>query len=140
MSAPFAPGRWLAIAASVLVVATVVVAIAVMGTPGAQRQARLDDRRAADLAAIERAVDAYARQHGVLPPALATLQKTRRGLRIVDPEHGAHYGYAVTGRQTYRLCAVFATDTAADPDFRAHNEEWSHGIGRQCFDRNTRRE
>lgn len=42
-----------------------------------------------------------------------------------------------TGTRRYRLCAVFATDTARtaeDADAR-HDDEWSHAARRHRFDR-----
>lgn len=66
-------GRWLAVAASVVVVATVVAAVVVMGSPSAQREAKLDARRAADLFRITSAVDRWVERHDALPPDLASL-------------------------------------------------------------------
>jgi hypothetical protein len=137
MSAPGRGGRWLAIAASVVVAAVVVAAIAVMGSPVEQRAARLDERRVDDLVRIADAIEAHATQHRALPRDLRALAGASR-MRLADPERGEPYAYAVTGAQTYRLCAVFATDSGADGGVQRHGDAWSHGRGRQCFDRNTR--
>lgn len=141
MNAPEAPdrlGRWLAIAAIVVVASTIVASLWVMGSPSAQRQANLDGRRVDDLSHIERLLDDHMSTHDTLPPDLAMLaEQPGRRLSIVDPVDGTPYGYQVTGARTYRLCAVFATDTARVPAtagaWRA--EEWAHGKGRHCFDR-----
>jgi len=135
-SRPVNTGHWLAIAASVVVAAVVVAAIAVMGSPSEQRAARLDERRVDDLVRIASAVEAHATQHRALPRGLAALAGASR-MRLADPERGEPYGYAVTGAQTYRLCAVFATDTGVD-GVQRHGDAWSHGAGSQCFERNTR--
>ncbi|TWG89073.1 hypothetical protein L599_004800000010, partial [Luteimonas sp. J16] len=66
-------GRALVTAAAVAVLASVVAAIAVIGTPPAQRQARLDERRVDHLRQLEAAIDEYARREGRLAPALETL-------------------------------------------------------------------
>ena len=63
-------GRWLVIAASMVVIATVVAAIVVMGSPSAQRESRLDERRVRDLDRIAGAVRNHAEQHGALPADL----------------------------------------------------------------------
>lgn len=144
MSAHRAPdrlGRWLVIAASAVVVLTIVAAVWVMGSPSAQRQANLDGRRVADLSHIQRLLDDHMSTYGTLPPDLATLaEQPGRRLSIVDPVNGTPYGYQVTGARTYRLCAVFATDTseitATAGPWRA--EEWAHGKGRHCFDRKAK--
>lgn len=129
-------GRWLATAATLVVIATVAAAIAVMGSPWAQREAKFDRRRVEDLDRIVAAVSRYADGHGALPPDLATLaRQPGRRLAIVDPRHRTPYTYQVTGARTYRLCASFATDAATDGVGFWTREEWAHGAGRQCFDR-----
>lgn len=129
-------GRWLAIAATLVVISTVVAAIAIMGPPWTQREARFDRRRMEDLDRIAAAITRYADGHGALPPDLATLaHQPGQRLAIVDPKHRTPYTYAITGARTYRLCATFATDAAADGVGFWTREDWSHGAGRQCFDR-----
>lgn len=134
MSAP-APtrgaGRWLAAALVVAALATVAATVVVMGTPGAQREARLDDRRVRDLRHITGAIDRYHQTHGALPAALAALnEQPGVDLALLDPESAAPYGYAVSDGRRYRLCAVFRTDSAA-----RHETEWAHAAGNHCFDR-----
>lgn len=134
-------GRGLTIAASVVVVATVVVAIAVMGSPAAQREAKLDSRRVDDLNQIVQTVDQYVEAHDALPPDLVTLAR-QPGMRlsITDPVDGTPYTYEVTGERSFRLCAVFVTDTSeiqavAGPWVA---EDWNHDAGPQCFIRKAR--
>ncbi len=66
-------GRWLAIAASVVVAATLVAAVWMMGSPSTQREANLDGRRVGDLSQIARLLDDHLLTHDALPPDLATL-------------------------------------------------------------------
>jgi len=130
------PGRWLMVAASAVVVATVAAAVVAIGPPSAQRDARLDARRVQDLARIAELVDAHARRTGALPRDLDALAAP--GLRLpLDPGAGGGYAYQATGTRSYRLCAVFATDTARAGE-RLQPEtmdEWSHGVGQRCFER-----
>lgn len=129
-------GRWLAIVASVVVLATVVAAVLVMGPPAAQREASLDNRRVQDLAGIVGVVELYYRQRGALPPDLATLAGLPgQRLAIADPVDGSPYVYQVAGQKQYRLCAVFVTDTAKSGARAWGGIEWNHAAGRQCFDR-----
>lgn len=135
-------GRGLAIAASVVVLATVVAAVWVMGSPSAQREAKLDGRRIDDLNRIVQVINRDFDAHGTLPADLATLaRQPGQRLSTTDPVNGTPYGYEVTGARTYRLCAVFVTDTA---EIRAvagpwAAEDWNHGAGRHCFDRKATR-
>lgn len=145
MSAAATPdrsGRWLAIAASVVVLATVVAAVLVMDPPSVQRDARLDSRRVDALNHIVRLVDSHVQVHGELPPDLATLA-AQPGLQlsIADPVTGVPYDYTATGGLDYTLCAVFVTDTAKvlAQGGPWNADEWSHDVGRQCFARTAQR-
>ena len=127
----------LAAAVTAVVLAAIVAGILTLGSPGVQRQRRLDERRVADLAHIASAVTAYWQRHSSLPADLASLAN-EPGLRVNarDPETGAAYVYEVTGADLYRLCAVFAFDSAADSAVPARvlALDWAHGAGRHCFD------
>lgn len=141
MSAPAAPGRagrWIAIVASVVVAATIVAAIAVIGSPSRQRLLRMDERRVNDLEAIASQVQAYRGQHGGVPASLDALSG-EPGVRVPqDPASGQPYGYEVLGGGDYRLCARFDTDTADTTDPQAWpRASWVHGMGRQCFRRSA---
>ena len=131
-------GRWIAIVAGIVVLATVVAAIVVMGPPSQQRLQRLDERRIADLGRIQLAVQSYRNMHDGLPVSLAALaEKPGMRLSIVDPASGEPYGYEPTGDSGYRLCARFATDTANAMDAAQTWPPggWDHAAGRQCFER-----
>ncbi|WP_226468689.1 hypothetical protein [Luteimonas panaciterrae] len=128
-------GKWMLIAASVAIVAAVAGAVAVMGSPAAQREIRLDQRRARDLDEVANTVRAYAKKHGQPPPDLGTLTRQPGAhLDIADPVDGTPYVYSTDGKDNFRLCAHFTTDTAKtrDVDWVARN--WEHGAGKQCFD------
>lgn len=131
-------GRWLLVAAGLAVAATVVVAIVVMDSPDAQRQARLDERRVQDLQRLDEAIQAHVRRHDALPAGLEVVTQ-RPGVNhtVSDPLDGTPYVYEPTGPRTFRLCARFATDTA-----RLHARtrplggyDWAHPAGDHCFER-----
>ena len=141
MSAPVAGhgvGRWIAIFASVVVAATILAAIVVMGPPSAQRLSRLDERRVADLGNLTQAIQDYRDAHDRLPADLPTLAaQPGSRLAIVDPGTGQPYGYAALGAREYQLCARFDTDTAATLEAPAAwaPGDWNHGVGTRCFKR-----
>jgi hypothetical protein len=125
-------GWWLAIAASLVMVATIAAAIAATGTPSARRLVRLDDRRVHDLQLLESAVAVHFKEQGRLPDGLAELGRMPGNtLSLVDPDTGASYGYAPKLGRHFQLCAVFATDTGVTSE--ESETEWQHGIGRRCF-------
>jgi len=118
------------------VVAAVVAAVFVLGSPAEQRQRRLDERRVRDLSTIENSIRAYASTHPDLPSDLAALGREPGPRRApTDPETGAAYEYSLTGKEAYRLCAVFAGPSAEAASAYAEREGWTHGAGRQCFER-----
>lgn len=83
-------GRPLAIAASIVVLATIVTSLWVNGSPSAQREARLDERRIRDLDNIMDVIRAHSRETGALPANLGVLAgKPGISLAIVDPISGA---------------------------------------------------
>jgi hypothetical protein len=134
------PGRWLAIAASAVVLATLVAAMLVMGSPEAQRESRLDRKREQDMGRIARAIDSRTAAGKPLPADLASLaREPGRRLSIADPATAAPYAYAITGDHRYRLCAVFTTDTAEESRRQWIDQQWLHGPGRHCFDRKADR-
>ncbi|MGH8073383.1 MAG: hypothetical protein ACREO4_04815 [Lysobacter sp.] len=131
-------GRWLAIVASAVVLATVGIAVMVMDSPAVQRDGRLDSRRIDELNRIVQAIDTYVQANDTLPPDLATLAaQPGQQLSIADPVTGTGYDYTVDGARSYTLCAVFVTDTA-QVEARSgpwNAGEWNHDVGPQCFSR-----
>lgn len=133
-------GRWLAIAASVVVIATVGAAMLAMGSPESQRESRLDRKREQDMERIAMVIDARAVAGKPLPADLASLaSEPGRRLSITDPATNTPYVYEITGDHGYRLCAVFTTDTAQESRKAWIDPDWLHGPGRHCFDRKADR-
>ena len=128
--------RALAIAAVVVVVATVGYSIYVIGTPVQQRQIRLDEQRIEDLRSISRNVDRYYEFNGAMPANLFDLQGPQYSVQsIVDPDTGRPYGYHLVGGVDYELCAVFNAESPERRDERRPFSEsiWDHGPGLTCF-------
>lgn len=139
---PAGYGRWLLIVGALAIVATLVAAVLIMGTPSAQREARLDARRVNDLLGIENAIDAFG-EGRALPTTLTELgQDASTRLALVDPVDGKAYGYSITGDGRYRLCARFAADSrdAIRRGGAGHGRNWDHPAGEHCFDRRKARD
>lgn len=137
MTSPAPVGRWLLVAAALVIVATVAVAVSFMGTPDAQRRARQDERRVRDLERIADEIRDRARLRKPLPTDLATLAgQPGRRLTVADPFTGTDYGYRALDTQRFELCAVFDTDTAraAGEEPRWADRQWPHPSGRHCFE------
>ena len=128
--------RALVIAAVVVVVATVGYSIYVIGTPGQQRNVRLDEQRIDDLRSISRNVDRYYEFNGAMPANLFDLQGQQYSVQsIADPDTGRPYGYHLVGGVDYELCAVFNAESPERRDERRPFSEsiWDHGPGLTCF-------
>ncbi|KLI98724.1 hypothetical protein [Luteimonas sp. FCS-9] len=128
-------GRALIVAGGVASVAAVATALLLIGSPSAQRQARLDATRVHDLLRIEQAAMRQLARDGALPATPAAIDAP--DLRRADPDTGAPYGYRVLAPDRVELCAHFAVDNRdplrqVEPWLRA---EWPHGPGRACFAR-----
>lgn len=130
-------GRWLLAAGAVAMAAAVVAAIVVMGGPGTQRAARLDERRVDDLMRLQSRIERHAKEEGALPADLGALaQRDGVPLRDTGPD-GEPYRYEAVDARHYRLCATFATDDtgAAAAGARWRGDEWRHPAGSHCFAR-----
>ena len=128
--------RALVIAAVVVVVATVGYSIYVIGTPGQQRDLRLDQQRIDDLRNISNNINTYLELNEEMPTSLFEMMGPKYYVRsIEDPETGAPYAYRIIDGTDYELCAVFATDSPErQADRRPFSESiWDHGRGRTCF-------
>jgi hypothetical protein len=127
--------------ATAVVAASVIAAIVMLGGPGVQRKHKMDGVRVQNLTRIALSVNGYFTRHKELPADLDAIAK-EPGYHIsqLDPDTGKPYGYQILGANSYRLCADFSLDSAYDsPEFyNAYpNVSWAHGLGHQCFDRNT---
>ena len=132
------PGKVVLGAAAVVILATLIASVAVIRSPAAEREARLDTRREQDLARIARLVEAHYHRTGELPATLNQLATPGTELPR-DPVLGDSYEYEVTGEQFYRVCARFGTDTARDQRQPFGGDAWLHGAGAHCFDRRVER-
>jgi hypothetical protein len=124
-------------AATLVIVISVIAGLIAIGPPELQRKRKLDEQRLSDLANISQRVKFYSEQKKQLPPDISVLAK-QPGVKLpIDPETGQAYEYSVTGENAYRLCATFTLDSADQKETRYYvgANEWPHGIGRTCFDR-----
>ena len=115
---------------SCAVVAVLITAFVISGSPSEQRLMRLDDRRVANLVQLTRAFDDYWKERDELPVKMGELLDGRRLSRMPsDPETGLAYEYEQLDQISYQLCATFDRPSVSQliEDF------WIHGAGRRCF-------
>lgn len=124
---------------TIAVVAAVIYAIFLVGSPGEQRALQMDQRRISDLQQISFAIDAYWQQNEELPQSFEDLANGNYHVSsIQDPETGERYEYRIIGERTYELCAMFnrASGDQRVPTAQPFSDTaWEHGAGRECFQR-----
>lgn len=130
----------------VLALATIASGFLIVGTPQQARQARFDDQRVQNLQIIQYRVIDYWNFKRVLPATLAEVNDPLNDapLPLYDGQTGAPYTYAVTGKLSFKLCAVFNAAGGYDQYVDAREampvkagdvDNWQHGSGEQCFER-----
>ncbi|OHA15601.1 MAG: hypothetical protein A3H57_03205 [Candidatus Taylorbacteria bacterium RIFCSPLOWO2_02_FULL_43_11] len=134
-------GNYFAIGTSILVVASLVWAFTVIGSPMTERLRRFDDQKVNDLENIKNNVVFFWQAKGKLPENLAALSDSISGYKApVDPATEAPYEFKVLGPKSFELCATFSlpgregTYSPYETIVRG-NDSWKHGEGRTCFER-----
>ncbi len=129
--------RSLLIVVALVLVGCVVYALTLTGSPGSQRDMRLDEQRVSDLSNIARNIDLYWELNGELPVGFDEMPGPTYYIDSVDdPVTGARYEYRILEAPRYELCAVFSTDTtgAVHGDRGFSERRWDHQEGRDCFE------
>ncbi len=143
------PGRakLIGYGAALAIVISIVGGFFIIGSPGEQRNLRMDSQRLSDLQNIQSQVIYYWQQKERLPQNLGELNDPLSWFTVpVDPESGVLYEYRVTkAPYTFELCATFALagDSIAPGMVRPvmpygkgeADTNWSHEAGRACFER-----
>lgn len=132
-----------AVITSIIVLISLVVGFAVMGSPSLIRKMKLDNTRVSDLSSITREVSFFWQNQAKLPTKLEDVTKTRNYYSLpTDPETGEAYEYRTTGKTSFEVCAVFdrsnKEDSEADKRSSGYyddyqNTKWDHTAGRNCF-------
>ena len=106
-----APERILAVAATVVVIVSIIAGIALTGGPGAGRAERFDDERISNLVSISGYLEQYIMLNEEVPEDLSVLQGEYDFARInADPRTGEPYTYEKVGDRSFKLCAIFETE------------------------------
>ena len=122
-----------------VVVLSLVYGFYLAGSPQNQRLVRFDDTKTSDLQTIQDRLVYYWQQKGSLPASLDGLNDPIAGFTVpVDPQSNQPFEYVLTGTRAFQLCAVFNLDNTnltTAPASGYSGDNWTHGVGRVCFDR-----
>jgi hypothetical protein len=134
-----------AVAAIIVVLASMVAGFMIMGSPFTVRLIRLDEQKVNDLTNIQWQIIRHWQSKGTLPNNLSELTDSISGtVTPVDAQTGAAYEYRVIANQQFELCATFnrpnstklSNSTTRPIDkMSPDGENWQHGAGRTCFAR-----
>ncbi len=118
----------------VVVLCTIGIGFAIVGSPQHERLVRLDTQKVSDLQSLESQIDSYYNQNHVLPKSLSSLNSSA-GFIPTDPQSGDQYGYTVVSTKTFSLCAMFNTSSTFSYKTNSplSSQSWNHGSGYTCF-------
>lgn len=133
-------------AGALIILISVVLGFAVIGSPRTQRLVRYDSQKIADLQSIQSQVIDYWQTKSKLPATLDDMKDSLSYLNIPkDTQTGTSYEYTVKGPQAFELCATFnlkSTDSNGKPRISnamyyvgMENENWKYDAGHTCFSR-----
>lgn len=139
------------VVSTLVVLGSIILGFAVVGTPAAQRAYRYDSQKVGDLQNLQWQIVTHWQQKGSLPASLEDLSDSLKpGFVPVDPQSGESYGYERTGNLTFELCAVFNRESRErrrpydggavsmpmrDMYYGPEMENWQHSPGEHCFER-----
>lgn len=132
--------RLLAYISSGLLLAVIIGTFFVVGTPGEQRKLRFDERRVRDLQETQYQIINFWQNKERLPENLEELDDPLSSFAVpTDPETEQSYEYSKLADLQFELCATFTMNSPEvvhpksmyDPVY----ENWEHGMGRVCFER-----
>jgi hypothetical protein len=139
-----------AIATAVVILAAVVGAFFIVGSPMRARAEQFDAQRSSDLQGIQGQIVYYYQSKGKLPSSLADLNDSISGyVAPMDPQTKAPYEYSIMDpiKLKFQLCATFNLQLMSDNNDRpiiapspaiysdGVSQNWDHAAGRVCFDR-----
>lgn len=128
---------------SLFVIASIIYAFVVIGSPKTQRLMRIDNQKISDLQNIQWQIVNYWQQKQKLPATLLDLNDPLSGFVVPHDPEGKAYEYESSSKLSFDLCADFnlannnaqaaAYPKSAPARIGDQNENWTHNAGRTCF-------
>lgn len=134
---------------TICVLGTIIAGFFIVGTPAQARLQRYDAQKVSDLQNIQSNITTYYQAKQKLPATITDLNNSLQyGPIPVDTQTGVAYGYEATGALSFKLCAVFNTQSrvnqvtytqpmAVTPSGskEVQPDNWQHASGTVCFER-----
>ena len=137
--------KYFAWVTGILVLAVVVSAFVIVGSPNSARLVQFDQQKVFALQGIQFQIVNYWQKKGKMPVGLADLNDTISGYKApVDPQTKVPYEYILkdSANLSFELCANFnsvSPSSQRDIQYSAEmgiSQNWDHKTGRVCFGRN----
>ncbi len=128
-----------AVAIGCLLLIAIILGFSVIGSPQTQRLVRQDNQKISDLQNLQWQVINYWQMNGMIPESMPNI--------AVDPQTGDPYEYRKMSDMKFQVCGQFNSEyrntnspqvAMEGPYFKGgmmNNDNWMHGAGRHCFDR-----
>lgn len=148
---PTKSAKYFAWVSGILVLAVVIGAFFIVGSPQTARLVQFDQQKISDLQEIQLEVAYYWQSKEKLPETLPDLNDAISGYKVpVDPQNSASYEYNIKDAPnlSFELCATFnkqgndmygssAAPVSVPEKMKAdgYADNWAHTAGRFCFER-----
>ena len=149
--------RTVRVGVGVLAIVTIGSGFFIVGTPAEARLARFDAQKVNDLQNIQSQIIGFYQAKQKLPGVITDLNNSLNyGPVPVDPQSGEQYVYQPGEGLSFKLCAMFNTESRGNQNFYTSQgpydsrfmnapvpaggkgmmqDNWQHGAGQVCFDR-----
>jgi hypothetical protein len=142
---PTKSAKYFAWVSGILVLAAVVGAFFIVGSPMTARLTQFDQQKVSDLQGIQYQIVNYWQSKEKLPATLSDLNDAISGYKVpVDPQNSANYEYNIKDATnlSFELCATFNKSgsdqygpVSVPVPVRGNSDNWTHLSGRVCFGR-----
>jgi len=132
--------KYFAWVSGILVLAAIVGAFIIVGSPTRARLMQFDQQKISDLQNIQSQIVNYYQRKSVLPNSISDLNDSISGFaEPTDPQTKASYEYVVNdaANLSFKLCANFNKENQNSNEsyYYGNNDKWNHQAGRVCFER-----
>lgn len=125
----------------VLIIGSIILGFAVLGSPRTQRLYKYDNQKVNDLMMLSSSIQSYYYNKGALPKDFSELSTQEYYINSVDSQTQKPYEYNIKTATTFELCAEFNKDSneklgARDSSmaYPYGGTSWTHPAGRHCFE------
>lgn len=130
----------------VIIIATLVTSFFFVESPAQTRAKKQDNTILDQFERIDSAINTYYMDNKKLPASLQDLTGTKPGYYISEDDlkdqvSKEKFGYKLTGKDTYELCASFRTTNKGKDQLDYYlRDRWPHEAGQQCIGQKIRTE